>query len=277
MAPEPEETRTARINIGSRLMLGAVMACALLALAVASVLVVRARHTERGGAAPSIDLAPSGGETPRAVIVDQISERWPNPAFVMRMTAQLQDAGYEVDYVPAARVGVDFYRDLPGAGYRLVILRSHSARRVVAGEKSDSATLFTNEAPDADHPLDELVAHRLGVVQYDDGPGEHFIGVRPEFIEQDARGEFDSRTLVVLMGCDGARSDRLARAFIRRGAAAFVSWDDIVTVPQTDAATEDLLARLLAGDTSLPDAVSATMAALGRDPLAGARLAYFAR
>lgn len=224
-----------------------------------------------------LQLQPEGADRPKAVIVDQLSDRSPDTAFVDAATARLRDAGYDVDYVAAPEVTVDFYRGLPERGYRMIILRSHSARRVVENEKTDSATLFTTEPANIDQHHDELVARRLGFVQYEDGPGERYFGVRPEFIEQDMQGSFDPRTVVVLMGCDGLRSDRLAKAFVRRGAQSFVSWDKPVTATATDGATQQLIDRMLHPGATLAAAVTGTMDEVGPDVQTGARLAYFPR
>src|SRR3990170_2190047 len=47
--------------------------------------------------APGTDKTP---DTPRAVIVDQLGLTFPNPGFVQRATGLLEQAGYQVDYVP---------------------------------------------------------------------------------------------------------------------------------------------------------------------------------
>ncbi len=224
-----------------------------------------------------LDLRSDGVSRPKAVIVDQLSSRLPDRPFVDTSTSRLRDAGYDVDYVAADEVTVDFYRALPARGYRLILLRSHSARRVVENEKTDSATLFTTETASIDDHHDELVARRLGFVQYDDGTADRYFGVRPEFIEQDMEGQFDPRTVVVLMGCDGLRSDRLAQAFTRRGAQSFVSWDQPVTETQTDHATSVLIDHLLQPSATLAGAVNDTMLEVGPDAQTGARLAYYPR
>lgn len=263
---------------GSRVWIAGVAGAIVIALLVAvGAWYVVARGGDAGPKTVVLDLQPAAGERPKAVIVDQLSERSPDVGFVDASTARLRDAGYDVDYVAAAEVTVDFYRTLPEAGYRMILLRSHSARRVVENEKTDSATLFTTEPANIDEHHDELVGRRLGFVQYDDGPGDRFFGVRPEFIEQDMQGEFDPRTVVVLMGCDGLRSDRLAKAFVRRGAQSFVSWDEPVTAVATDRATAELIDRMLTPGATLADAVIGTMDEVGPDEQTGARLAYYPR
>ena len=76
-------------------------------------------------------LALNGGSgedsTLRAAIVDQLSAREPDPAFVKAATATLKQAGYSVDYYPSDKVTVGLYSNLPARDYDIVILRAHSA------------------------------------------------------------------------------------------------------------------------------------------------------
>ena len=61
--------------------------------------------------------------TRTAVIIDQLSLTFPNEAFVEAATDILDQAGYEVNYVPGEDVTVGFYRDLPAGGYDIIVLR----------------------------------------------------------------------------------------------------------------------------------------------------------
>ncbi len=223
-----------------------------------------------GGYLALRDRGPSG---PRAVIVNQLSMTAPNPEFSRAATETLKRAGYHVNYVPGEDVTVDYYRALPSKGYSLVILRSHSAsRRTDNGINSLSNALFTSE--EFDQTLYGSAGARLAVVRHEDDASQRYFGIRPGFIEQDARGRFKPAAVVVLMGCSGLRSVLMAQAFVHRGAASFVSWDQNVSVTETDAATLVLLERFAAGAT-VPDAVAGAMVRVGPDPQSGARLTYY--
>jgi hypothetical protein len=236
-------------------------------------------------------LARDGGAgAPRAVIVDQLAITDPNQAFIAEATALLEDAGYRVDYVPPELVSVAYYRELPRRGYDLVIVRSHSSQtrtRVlpallpgatpVAAEAEVTeavVSLFTNEAYAGESHLDLQRARAIGIVSYPEHPelGRYF-GVTPEFVQRVMRGRFDGTTFVV-MGCGGLHSTGMAEALVERGAARFISWNDLVTASHTDRATLRLLPLLLAGRNAT-DAVAETMASLGPDPAFGASLAAY--
>lgn len=248
----------------------------------------------------------STGGGPRALILDQLDLTHPNPAFVAAATEILTQAGYRVDYIPGREVTVDTYRGLAERDDDLIILRSHSARRAESEDAlADDVTLFTAERFTWDRHADAIRGKRVGAVynEFEQAIATHeaaywasaeppvtptpdsgetfegqklFFGVRGAFIEQDMRGRFTRRPTVILMGCDGLRSPRLARAFAARGAGDFISWDQPVSPERTDAATETLLRHLLIDRLPVAEAVARTMEAVGEDAVHGSTLGYLA-
>jgi hypothetical protein len=204
-----------------------------------------------------------------AVIIDQLQLTQPNPEFVSNVREVMAQGGYEVDYVQGENVTVDFYRTLPQRGYDLILLRVHAGITTEVdaetGEKSGTeyVSLFTGEPYDASRYSQEQL-NRLGKATYTDG-GDPLFGIGPAFVEDSMDGNFGGAT-VVMMGCDGLRSQRTAQAFLDRGADAFVSWSKPVSAPHTDAATDKLLRRLVIDGLSLEDAVAATATEVGPDP-----------
>ena len=225
-----------------------------------------------GVAALAYALLGGGGDNSQpgpltAVIVDQLELTYPNPEFVDEATQTLRDAGYAVDYVPGEDVTVDFYRDLPSQGYDMVVLRIHAARNTnnQTGTEILLPELFTAEPYSLSEHTWEREQGYLGPVVYYGGDEEMFFGIGPAFVAARMRGDFGGAT-VVMMGCNGLISDQMAEAFIRRGAGAFVSWDDLVSAAHTDAATLSLLGHMLVDELSPNDAAVATMADVGPDP-----------
>jgi len=220
-------------------------------------------------------LVGGGRSEPRAAIVDQLSLSQPNPDFAASATNVLEQADYAVDYFPGEQVTVDFYRDLPTQDYDLIILRVHSGiaeeTDLTTGEttKREYVSLFTGEPYSRDKYPEEPIG-RLGKATYYEGAPPLF-GIGPDFITHSMRGSFD-KTLIVLMGCDGLRSQRTAQAFLDKGASAFVSWSKAVSASHTDAATERLLEKLVIDGLPVGDAVAQTSAELGPDPSYGAEL-----
>lgn len=221
----------------------------------------------------SLTLGDSPADGPKtAAIVDQLTLTVPNPDFVQSATDTLEQAGYSVDYFPGKQVTLDFYRQLPTHGYDLVVLRVHSAhfRDVWHGRSFDEAMLFTSEPYSPDAYLDEQKAGRLAQVQYHEG-GELYFGIGADFVRSSMRGQFEDTT-IIMMGCSGLNTTTTGEAFLRRGAGAFVSWNDFVSGPHTDEATELLLEHLVLEGFNPVDAVALTRQDVGPDPSTNAEL-----
>jgi hypothetical protein len=62
----------------------------------------------------------------KAAIIDQLNPALPNPDFITRATAVLENNGFKVDYFSGEAVTLEFYRRLPAAGYSLILFRAHS-------------------------------------------------------------------------------------------------------------------------------------------------------
>ncbi len=217
-------------------------------------------------------FASHGGGQRRAVIIDQLNDTAPNPAFAAEAQRTLRPAGYAVDYVSGSAVDVDLFRHLPDHRYDLVIVRAHSGRLQVEGqtlatehpEFTDDAALFTSEPWSSSKYLDEQRDHRLSIARYDVRADPSFFGITPKFIRDSMQGRLGGAT-IVLMGCDGLRGGALATALRERGAGDVIGWDELVTAARTDDATLRLLGHLAAGG-STSQAVASTMSEIGSDP-----------
>jgi len=226
-----------------------------------------------------------GGSTaPKsAAIVDQLSLTQPSPDFAEAATDLLEGAGYTVDYYPGEQVTVDFYRNLPAHGYDLLILRVHSGItqevEVRTGERTqrEYVSLFTGEPYDEtkyrQEQRPEVQNDRVGKATYYEGAPPLF-GIAPDFIKYSMRGKF-GKALVILMGCDGLRSQKTAQAFLDRGAKVFVSWSKMVSASHNDAAALRLLEKLLVDGLTVGDAVAQTNAEVGPDPVYQAELRVY--
>jgi len=212
----------------------------------------------------------------RAVIIDQLELTQPNPEFVSQARDILSRGGYEVDYVNGDAVTVDFYRTLPSRQYDLVLFRVHAGITTEVdaetGEKTGTeyVSLFTGEPYDeTKYPAEQM--NRLGKARYENGEGDPLFGIGPEFVAKSMEGDFGD-AVVVMMGCDGLRSQTTAEAFLARGASGFVSWTKPVSAKHTDDTTVALLQRLVIDDIELQQAVEATAAEVGPDPSFDAEL-----
>ena len=223
------------------------------------------------GGATALVLGRGGEESagPKAAIVNQLSLTQPNPDFVSSARSLLAEAGYLVDYFEGEQVTVDLYRSLPQRDYDMIILRVHAGITTEvdasSGERTETeyVSLFTGEPyTPGKYPDEEL--NRLGRARYYEG-ADPLFGIGPDFVTDSMEGRFDD-TLIVMMGCDGLRSQRTAQAFLDKGARAFVSWSQPVSASHTDATTQRLLERLLIEGQPTSEAVRQTAAEVGPDP-----------
>ena len=176
----------------------------------------------------------SNGQQATAAILDQLSSRTPNQDFADKAASTLSDAGYNVDYYPGDTVNVDAYRNLASHGYKIVVLRAHSAvprtdltlptnvdpavLQKIMDQIGDDVLLFTAEPYDGKTYLEDQKALRLFPVVYaGDDMSKTYFAVSAGFIESNMQGQFDG-TIVILMGCSSLATDKTAAAFIDRGA-----------------------------------------------------------
>jgi hypothetical protein len=186
-----------------------------------------------------------------AGIIDQLAQELPNSTFAEDATRTLQSSGFNVTYQNQT-LNVDFFRNLARYNYGIIVLREHSALR----EDGSTVDLFTSEPFDPSAHQQELDDELLveGILNYS-AQQEEFFALTYKFIEQ-LEGTFP-RSVVIAMGCNTLMPslNQLAKAFIDKGATAFIGWDGYVGDSHSDSETSMLLERLLAYNMRLGDAV----------------------
>jgi len=215
----------------------------------------------------------------KAAIVDQGSvapTAGYNQTFIQTTTNILKQAGYTVDYYPGESVTVDFYRNLPTHGYRLIILRVHSTATKTQGTEGP-VTLFTSErASQTKYVYEQLTDQLLGVSFSKDEreKGIIYFGIPPLFVTQAMKGRFQN-TIVIMMGCEGLDNPLMAMAFVEKGAKVYVSWNQAVSASHTDLATTRLLQHFLMEKLTLKESVQETFKEVGADPAYESLLIYY--
>jgi len=213
-----------------------------------------------------------------AAIVDQLSSLQENEQFIADVTKELEDYGFEVDLFQGTNITVEFYRQLPTRGYKVIIFRAHSGILEQDGEVMLRTVLFTNEeysesAYALEQVYEQLVMGRAGA------GFPMMFGITPKFVRAqsvvgqatDMEGRFDD-TVIIMMGCSGIALPDLAEAFIDKGASVYLAWDRSVELYYVDNATPYLIHQLCSEKLSIEEAVEDTMAAKGPDPNYGAEL-----
>jgi hypothetical protein len=213
-----------------------------------------------------------------AAIIDQLSSLQENDQFIANVTRELEDYGFEVDLYQGNNVTVDFYRQLPTYGYKLIIFRAHSGILEQDGEVIPRTVLFTNEEYTESRYALEQVYEQLVMGGACQGCPMMF-GITPEFVRAqsvvgqatDMDGRFDD-TVVIMMGCSGIAMDDMARAFVDKGASVCLAWDRSVELYYVDNATPYLMNQLCSEELTIREAVANTMDFVGPDPNYGAEL-----
>jgi len=227
-------------------------------------------------------FSPDHGGNATAAIIDQLSASFQeNEQFTANVTKELEDYGFEVDVYQGGNVTVDFYRQLPTYGYKLIIFRAHSGLLEQDGEVMLRTVVFTNEEySESDYAL-EQVYDQLAMGRAGEGFPMMF-GITPEFVRAqsvvgqatDMEGRFDN-TVIIMMGCSGIALPDLAEAFIDKGASVYLAWDRSVELYYVDEGTPYLIRQLCSEELTIREAVDSTMAEVGTDPQYGAELTYY--
>lgn len=233
---------------------------------------------------PMSQSPPNHAGNATAAIIDQLSASFQeNEQFTANVTKELEDYGFEVDVYQGNNITVDFYRQLPTYGYRLIIFRAHSGILEQDGEAVPRTVLFTNEEYAESKYALEQVYGQLTMGGACQGCPMMF-GITPEFVSAqsvvgqatDMEGRFDD-TVIIMMGCSGiALPDLdLAKAFVDEGASIYVAWDRSVELYYVDEATPYLIRQLCSEGLTFREAVHDTMDVIGPDPNHGAELQFY--
>lgn len=216
-----------------------------------------------------------------ALIIDSLYEWIPNDRLLDRLSQALSSAGYRVEVVKGRGATVDAFRNV--TAYDVVIIRCHGAYfragDVLGGRVlSDNApVIFTGEEFSECTPLScKYYFERLReeVVRGDFQHGERVVSLfalTPLFFER-VEGRFREGSVVIVASCYGLTGGLLAEAFLRKGAAHFISWDWKVSPEHMDRGLEMLVEEAIARGAGWVRAVSTVDRELGPDPLGEGRL-----
>jgi len=210
----------------------------------------------------------------KATIVDHLSLTSPNQTFIETAASILTKSGYTVDYFSGKKVTVELYRNLATHGYKIVILRVHSALR---NQAEGPVVLFTSQTYSKTQYISEQLADSLLSVAYTDEDVEKgilYFGIHPNFIKHDMKGAFD-KTVIIAMGCDSLKYAQMAEAFMEKGSKAYIGWNASVSASHTDTATTRLLQHIITANQTIKQAVDDTMKEVEADPAYESLLSYY--
>jgi len=214
---------------------------------------------------------------PRAAIIDQLYLLEPNHAFIEQATTTLESHGFTVEVWHGENITVDFYRELPKYGYKIIVFRVHEGILLsLEGSQivpSETTYLFSGETYTTTKYVSEQLTERVSNAMMSD---EHplVFAVNSDFLVNNMEGDFED-TVIISMGCESFYLDDMATAFIQKGASMYVGWSTIVSLKYVDAATLKLLSNLCREDIAVEQAISETMTEFGPDPYFHAYMKHY--
>jgi hypothetical protein len=230
-----------------------------------------------GALLTSCNEPPAESNQPKAAIIDQLYLLEPDPSFIDEATAILESGGFTVDLWQGKDITVDFYRNLPRLGYKLIVLRVHSGMLIDLKDSGAQALkqtyLFTGETYAATRYVTEQLTDRVSNALMTDKYPLVFA-VNSEFIRKNTRGNFDN-TAVISMGCESYLQDDMAVAFVGKGASVYTGWSTVVSLEYVDNATIQLLGVLCRDNMTVTQGIAETMAKVGHDPYFDAYLKQY--
>ncbi|MCP8315884.1 MAG: hypothetical protein H3Z51_03355 [archaeon] len=184
----------------------------------------------------------------------------PNQGFLTQANQTLSNAGFKVEIYLGGNVTVELFKNLPSLGYKLIGLRVHTAY------DPDLVAFFTGTYAGSGYLTEQLFGWiRIGQVE-----GKRFYAVTPRLIEEATGYARFHNSIIIVDSCFGLNSTSMARAFVEKGASAYIDWDQGVYSIYSDSATLALINYLLEGKT-VWQAVSLTP----KDPDFGSEVYYY--
>ena len=201
----------------------------------------------------------------RAAIIDQLHDDLPNFKLQDNATKMLEDAGYQVDLYTTKDITVEFYKNLPSKNYHFILIRSHGGEdlsyeyptRLFTGEKF-SKEKHTGEQiygqvgygfPIYEEELEELEESGQDILD------KAYFTVGAKMIQDGMVGTFPD-SIIIVGGCQSARSPDLMHALMDRGASHVLGWEATIGSDDNDKAMILLLEETLVKQVSLYDAVA---------------------
>ncbi len=201
----------------------------------------------------------------RAAIIDQVHNDLPN--FELQADAQrmLEDAGYHVDLYTTDEITVDFYKNLPSMNHNFILIRSHGGEDL---SDENPTFLFTGEKYSKEKYTFEQISRQVGygipiyseeleeLKESDQDVLDHaYFTVGAKMVEDGMVGTFPD-SIIIVGGCESARSHELMESFMKKGAKHVLGWDATIYSRDNDKAMIWLLDGILVKQVSVLDAAN---------------------
>jgi hypothetical protein len=222
------------------------------------------KETPEPESAPASKIESNQPPQLRAVIIDQLHDEVPNHDLQSNATRMLEDAGYQVDLFTTKDVTVEFYKNLPSMNYHFILIRTHGGEDL----SDDNPTfLFTGEKYSQGKYTIEQISRQVGygIPIYTEEFEElkendpdifdkAYFTVGAKMVKDGMVGNFPD-SIILVGGCESARSHDLMESMIRRGAGSVLGWGQTIRALDNDKAMISFLEETLVNKVPLYDAV----------------------
>lgn len=210
-------------------------------------------------------------ENKKVAILDQFYEE--KPDFTENAIGLFGDENIGIDVYE--NITVNLYRELPTLGYKVIIIRVHSASgyRTEEGVNWDTGLFTTEKYNSSKYPILQTKELIGGATPTGDDE-EKMFAIKSKFIVNEMRGKFDN-TLLILDTCrvfNPKTNFKLTKKFYEKGVDAVVGWSEPVTLNHGDKGTLRFLEKILSENMTLKKAVEEVYEEVGTDPEHGAKL-----
>ena len=197
-----------------------------------------------------------------------------SPQFTDKLREFLTSNGIRTEFYRDSNITVEFYKNLPKHSKTILLLRVHAG--IFAKDPTSPTYLFTREPyTSSSYFFEQLTGQVLsGVTNPDDKTETPVFTVGPAFIAASMEGTLND-TFIILSSCLGLYNSQLGEEFIKKGAKAFISWDEKVSLYHTDEAISLLIRTLLQDGGTMSEAVGKVMKEVGEDETYHSQLKYY--
>ena len=175
----------------------------------------------------------------------------------------LEGAGYQVDLFTTKDITVDFYKNLPSMNYNFILIRTHGGEgnpdekyptRLFTGEKYDAGKYTLDQLTGLlghGEPYYEGFSQELEQTDDNSDDGKYFT-IGSKLVNESMVGTFPD-SIIIVGGCQTARSHDLMESLINRGASHVLGWDSTIRSFDNDRSMYLLLEDVLVNNATLYD------------------------
>ncbi len=173
----------------------------------------------------------------KAIIIDGLYDSYPNDKLIYYIKDALERKGFAVDMLLGKNVTVDnlqFKLFSLIDDYRIIILRVHGGVIKSQNNYVGRVGIFTSEPYDPNKHTDLLYMGFLGMGIPFAEPGKKYFVITPLYVLS-SNTRFQG-SIIYVSSCYSLSAPDMAEAFIKKGAKAYIGWNNKIDINTADQA-----------------------------------------